>query len=124
MDFKGNDLAKQVEFESFNRQLNTVNRHTGSKLVNAVQKEVHNILQLSKAMIEKEASMLIAEAKTEADKILSLEYSRLEALKSVNPNIRPDELSAIEYERQQLLLNIDQANWRLDSIRLVIVTHQ
>lgn len=36
--FKGNDLAKQVEFESFNRQLNTVNRHTGSKLVNAVQK--------------------------------------------------------------------------------------
>lgn len=124
MDLKGNDLAKQVEFESFNRQLNTVNRHTGSKLVNAVQKEVHNILQLSKTMIEKEASILIAEAKAQADKTLSLEYSRLEALKSVNPNIRPDELSAIEHERQQLLLNIEQANWRLDAIRLVIVTHQ
>ncbi|WGL98786.1 RNA polymerase-associated protein RapA [Arsenophonus sp. aPb] len=124
MDLKGNDLAKQVEFESFNRQLNTVNRHTGSKLVNAVQKEVHNILQLSNTMIEKEASILIAEAKAQADKTLSLEYSRLEALKSVNPNIRPDELSAIEHERQQLLLNIEQANWRLDAIRLVIVTHQ
>ncbi|HGJ5862725.1 MAG TPA: RNA polymerase-associated protein RapA [Arsenophonus nasoniae] len=124
MDLKGNDLAKQVEFESFNRQLNTVNRHTGSKLVNAVQKEVHNILQLSKTMIEKEASILIAEAKAQADKTLSVEYSRLEALKSVNPNIRPDELSAIEDERQQLLLNIEQANWRLDAIRLVIITHQ
>ncbi|MFS1537717.1 MAG: RNA polymerase-associated protein RapA [Candidatus Phlomobacter fragariae] len=124
MDLKGNNLAKQVEFESFNRQLNTVNRHTGSKLVNAVQKKVHNILQLSNSMIEKEANILIAEAKMRADKTLSLEYSRLKALKSVNPNIRLGELSTIEHERQQLLLNIDQANWRLDAIRLVIVTHQ
>ncbi|MFV9997776.1 MAG: RNA polymerase-associated protein RapA [Arsenophonus endosymbiont of Dermacentor nuttalli] len=124
MDLKGNNLAKQVEFESFNRQLSTVNRHTVSKLVNAVQKEVHNILQLSKTIIETEATTLIAEAKKQADKTLSQEYSRLAALKSVNPNIRADELSAIEHERQQLLLNIAQANWRLDAIRLVIVTHQ
>ncbi len=40
--------AAQVEFETFNRQLNAVNRHTGSKLVNAVQQDVHAILQLGK----------------------------------------------------------------------------
>lgn len=45
LDKNGNNLAGQVEFESFNRQLSAVNRHTGSKLVNAVQQDVHAILQ-------------------------------------------------------------------------------
>ncbi len=49
LDKNGNDLAAQVEFETFNRQLNAVNRHTGSKLVNAVQQDVHTILQLGEA---------------------------------------------------------------------------
>lgn len=48
LDKNGNNLAAQVEFETFNRQLNAVNRHTGSKLVNAVQQDVHAILQLGK----------------------------------------------------------------------------
>ena len=47
--------AAQVEFESFNRQLSAVNRHTGSKLVNAVQQDVHAILQLGETQIEKAA---------------------------------------------------------------------
>ena len=59
--------AAQVEFETFNRQLNAVNRHTGSKLVNAVQQDVHAILQLGEAQIEKSARALIDAARNEAD---------------------------------------------------------
>ncbi|PHM48621.1 RNA polymerase-associated protein RapA [Xenorhabdus miraniensis] len=124
LDLKGTNLAPQVEFESFNRQLNAINRHNASKLVNAVQKEVHAILQQSEPLIEKQARKLIEKAKKEADEILSAELSRLEALKAVNPNIRDDELEAIESEHKHLLLNLDQANWRLDAIRLVVVSHQ
>lgn len=124
IDLKGNNLSSQVEFESFNRQLNAINRHMASKLVNAVQNEVHSVLRLSEPMVEKEAKLLIESAKDAADKALTLELSRLEALKAVNPNIRDEELDIIEEERQQLMANIDQATWRLDAIRLVIVTHQ
>ncbi|WP_340620868.1 RNA polymerase-associated protein RapA [Xenorhabdus siamensis] len=124
MDLKGTNLASQVEFEGFNRQLNAINRHNASKLVNAVQKEVHAILQQSEPLIEQQARELIEKAKKEADEVLSAELSRLEALKAVNPNIRDDELEAIESEHKHLLLNLDQANWRLDAIRLVIVSHQ
>ena len=124
IDLKGNNLSSQVEFESFNRQLNAINRHMASKLVNAVQNEVHSVLRLSEPMVEKEAKLLIESAKDAADKALTLELSRLEALKAVNPNIRDEELDIIEEERQQLMTNIDQATWRLDAIRLVIVTHQ
>ncbi|MBQ0684956.1 RNA polymerase-associated protein RapA [Providencia rettgeri] len=124
IDLKGNNLSSQVEFESFNRQLNAINRHMASKLVNAVQNEVHSVLRLSEPMVGTEAKALIESAKEAADKALTLEFSRLEALKAVNPNIRDEELDIIEEERQQLITNIDQATWRLDAIRLVVVTHQ
>ncbi|KHS99664.1 ATP-dependent helicase [Pectobacterium brasiliense] len=124
MDRKGTNLAAQVEFESFNRQLNAVNRHTSSKLVNAVQPDVHAMLQQAEALMETQARQLIAEAQEQADLQLRRELERLEALKAVNPNIREDELTALENQREQVLSNLHEANWRLDAIRLVVVTHQ
>ena len=124
LDKNGNNLAAQVEFETFNRQLSAVNRHTGSKLVNAVQQDVHAILQLGEAQVEKSARALIDAARKEADEKLTSELSRLEALRAVNPNIRDDELSAIESNRQQVMESLDQAGWRLDALRLIVVTHQ
>jgi ATP-dependent helicase HepA len=124
VDKNGTNLAAQVEFESFNRQLSTVNRHTGSKLVNAVQSDVHAILQLAEEKVEAAAQVLIKAAREEADEKLSSELSRLEALKAVNPNIRDDELEAIESNRLQVLESLAQANWRLDALRLIVVTHQ
>ena len=58
------------------------------------------------------------------DDKLTAELSRLEALKAVNPNIRDDELAAIESNRQQVLEALGQAGWRLDALRLIVVTHQ
>ncbi len=113
-----------MEFESFNRQLSAVNRHTGSKLVNAVQQDVHAILQLGEAQVAKAAQALIDAARDEANDKLSAELSRLEALKAVNPNIRDDELAAIESNRQQVMDALAQAGWRLDALRLIVVTHQ
>lgn len=124
VDKKGNNLAAQVEFESFNRQLSTVNRHTGSKLVNAVQPEVHAILQEAEANIAEAANSLIQQARSEAENTLSAELARLAALKIVNPNIRDDEISALETNREQVLDALSQATWRLDALRLIVVTHQ
>ncbi|CAI1692233.1 RNA polymerase-associated protein RapA [Serratia entomophila] len=124
MDRKGTNLAAQVEFESFNRQLNAVNRHTSSKLVNAVQQDVHAMLQQAEGLVEAQARALIEQAQQEADDKLSTELARLEALKAVNPNIRDDEVEALEFNRRQVLANLNEAGWRLDAIRLVVVTHQ
>ncbi len=124
MDSKGNNLANKVEFESFNRQLNSVNRHNGSKLVNAVQKEVHELIRLSEDQAAAEARKLIDDARAKANETLSAELSRLQALSAVNPNIRQDEIDTLEQNREQVLLNLDQAGWRLDALRLIVVTHQ
>ncbi|WP_313158893.1 RNA polymerase-associated protein RapA, partial [Mixta calida] len=73
VDRKGVNLADKVEFESFNRQLNAVNRHNGSKLVNAVQQDVHAILQLAEPQAAEAARKLIDAARAEADEKLSAE---------------------------------------------------
>nr|MBA2815782.1 Ribosomal large subunit pseudouridine synthase A [Candidatus Pantoea persica] len=124
LDRNGINLAGKVEFESFNRQLNAVNRHTSSKLVNAVQQDVHDILVQAEEKVVPEAQALIAAALAEADEKLGAELSRLEALKAVNPNIREDEIEALESNRQQVLESLSQANWRLDALSLIVVTHQ
>jgi len=124
VDRKGTNLAAKVEFESFNRQLNALNRHTGSKLVNAVQQDVHEIIKLSEEQAAVEARKLIDAARSEANEKLSAELSRLLALSAVNPNIRQDEIEALESNREQVLANLDDAGWRLDALRLIVVTHQ
>ncbi|QGX90666.1 RNA polymerase-associated protein RapA [Tatumella sp. TA1] len=124
VDAKGNNLADKVEFESFNRQLNAVNRHTGSKLVNAVQQEVHQMLKTGEQLVTAGAQAVIAEASQTAEKQLTAELARLEALKNVNPNIREDEIDALRDNRQEVLESLSQANWRLDALRLIVVTHQ
>ena len=124
VDKNGTNLAAQVEFESFNRQLSAVNRHTGSKLVNAVQSDVHSILQQAEGKVAEAAQVIIDAARNEANEKLTAELSRLEALRAVNPNIRDDELAAIETNRQQVMVALSEANWRLDALRLIVVTHQ
>ncbi|WP_312265168.1 RNA polymerase-associated protein RapA [Mixta calida] len=124
VDRKGVNLADKVEFESFNRQLNAVNRHNGSKLVNAVQQDVHAILQLAEPQAAEAARKLIDAARAEADEKLSAELERLEALKAVNPNIREDEIAALESNRSEVLASLNDAGWRLDALRLIVVSHQ
>ena len=124
VDRNGNNLAAKVEFESFNRQLNAINRHTGSKLVNAVQQDVHEIIKLSEEPAALEARKLIDAARAEASDKLGAELSRLLALSAVNPNIRQDEIDALESNREQVLASLDDAGWRLDALRLIVVAHQ
>lgn len=124
LDQNGKDLAAQVEFEHFNRQLTALKRHTASKLVSTVQPDVHKLLQTGDQLADQQAKALIDAARQEADESLSAELNRLEALKSVNPTIREDEVDLLASNRQQVLAQLDQANWRLDAIRLIVVTHQ
>ena len=92
--------------------------------MNAVQQDVHAILTQGEESVVSEARAVIDAARAEANEKLGAELSRLNALKAVNPNIRDDEVEALESNRKQVLESLDQANWRLDALRLIVVTHQ
>ncbi len=123
LDAKGNNLSAKVEFEGFNRQLSPVNRHLASKLVNSVQKEIHVLIAQAEQEIVKEQVTVREAAQAEMETSLRAELDRLQALKAVNPNIRDDELELIESQIQDLTGYISKAQVQLDSLRLIVVSH-
>lgn len=123
VDARGNDLSSQVEFESFNRQLSPVNRHLASKLVTSVQKEVHQLIEVAEGQVAEKVEQIRAKAQEEMNSSLNGELERLQALKAVNPNIRDQELEAIESQIRDLTGYIAQAQVQLDSLRLIVVAH-
>ncbi|MCP3697911.1 MAG: hypothetical protein GY920_05035, partial [Aliivibrio sp.] len=54
---------------------------------------------------------------------LNAELERLQALKAVNPNIRDEELTQIETQISELSGYIGKAQVQLDSLRLIVVSH-
>ncbi|EKO5124456.1 RNA polymerase-associated protein RapA [Vibrio fluvialis] len=123
MDARGNDLSAQVEFEAFNRQLSPVNRHLASKLVSSVQNDVHRLITASEVPVMEQVGAIREQAQKEMHQILNGELERLQALKAVNPNIRDEEIEVLEQQIQELTGYIAQAQYQLDSLRLIVVAH-
>ena len=123
MDARGNDLSAQVEFDSFNRQLSPVNRHLASKLVSSVQADIHGLIEAGEAQVLPKVEEVREQAQQDMQANLNGELERLQALKAVNPNIRDEELEAIETQITQLTGYISKAQVQLDSLRLIVVSH-
>jgi ATP-dependent helicase HepA len=123
MDARGNDLSEQVEFESFNRQLSPVGRHIATKLIASVQKEVHTLIEAADASVEQKLQAVRQQAQQDMQASLNSELERLQSLKAVNPNIRDEELKVIEEQITELSGYIAQAQIQLDSLRLIVVSH-
>jgi ATP-dependent helicase HepA len=123
MDGRGNDLSAQVEFDSFNRQLSPVNRHLASKLVSSVQSDIHKLIEAGERMADEKVTAVREQAQQEMQASLNGELERLQALKAVNPNIRDEEIEAIDVQIKELTQYISKAQVQLDSLRLIVVSH-
>ncbi len=123
LDGKGNDLSAQVEFESFNRQLSPVGRHIATKLVSSVQAQVHQLVAAGDTLIVEKVEAIRNQAQQEMQASLNSELERLQALKAVNPNIRDEEIDAIDEQIKELTGYIGQAQYQLDSLRMIVVSH-
>lgn len=122
LDQRGNNLAENIDFQRLQKRLKAINRHTASKLVHILQKEIKSILQLGDLPAGQLAQDIINSAHQTASQTLDSEISRLQALKTINPSIRDDELHALLHNREQVLDSLQQARWRLDALRLIVVS--
>ncbi|SJN59880.1 RNA polymerase-associated protein RapA [Vibrio ruber DSM 16370] len=124
LDAQGNDLSSQVPFEGFNRQLSPVNRHLANKLVTSVQQDVHQLIQTSEVVVQEKVESIRQAAQQEMESVLNRELERLQALKAVNSNIRDEEIEILGNQISALSVLIQQAQYQLDSLRLIVVSHQ
>lgn len=98
----------------------------GDRLIDlAPQRKV--LATLVPPMLDRARDAAAAAAKTRidvalaaADAALSAEVARLAALMRVNPGVRPEELAALQAERDAVLAALPTARPRIDSLRLVV----
>ena len=120
MDAKGNNLASQVSFNGLEKQLKPVNRQMANQIVKMARRNIEKLIKLSEQKVAEQAAEIIAQAKVEANSKLQAELHRLKALKSVNKNIRDDEIQALEQQLNETFAQLELANWRLDSLRVIV----
>ncbi|WP_373779140.1 RNA polymerase-associated protein RapA [Glaesserella sp.] len=120
LDAKGNDIASQVSFAGLEKQLKPVNKQMANKIAKMARTEIEKLITLGETKIAPQAESLIAQAKHNADHTLTAEWHRLTSLQAVNKNIRVDEVKALEQLREDSLAQLEQANWRLDSLRVIV----
>ncbi|WGE89742.1 RNA polymerase-associated protein RapA [Actinobacillus arthritidis] len=120
LDNKGNDMAAQVSFAGLEKQLKPVNKQMANKIAKMAQADIKKLISISEQKIAVKLPELIEKASQEADSILSAELQRLTSLQAVNKNIRADEIEALEQQRVESLNQIALANWRLDSLRVIV----
>ncbi|ARD21007.1 MULTISPECIES: RNA polymerase-associated protein RapA [Shewanella] len=123
LDKNGQNLAEKVDYSSFDKQLSAVNRHIASKLVNASQPILHPLLAKGEEQAQAALANLVEQAREKMTTQLNGELTRLESLKAVNPNIRDSELDYIRNQMAELNSYIDDSQFQLDAIRMVLVSH-
>ncbi|WP_150539959.1 RNA polymerase-associated protein RapA [Actinobacillus vicugnae] len=120
LDNKGNDMAAQVSFAGLEKQLKPVNKQMANKIAKMAQADIKKLISVSEQAISAKLSALIEKASQAADSTLSAELHRLTSLQAVNKNIRADEIAVLEQQRLESLKQIALANWRLDSLRVIV----
>ena len=120
LDGKGNDMAEQVSFKGLEKQLKPVNKQMANKIAKMARSDIEKLITFSEQKIIEKAEKMILDAKQNAEHTLSSELHRLTSLQAVNKNIRADEIQALEQLKTDSLEHLEQATWRLDSLRVIV----
>ena len=79
-------------------------------------------MSLAKNQAEQKLQEILTGAEGAMREDLGAELSRLEALQSVNPSIRQEELDHLRHCIDECAIHIAHANLQLQALRLVITT--
>lgn len=91
--------------------------------MSSVQADVHRLIEAGNGAVEEKVIAVREDAHKAMYASLNGELERLQALKAVNPNIRDEEIEAIESQITELDGYIIKAQVQLDSLRLIVVSH-
>ena len=74
-------------------------------------------------LAQQQLSDIVAQASNKMKQSLNAELARLEALSAVNPSIRQDELATMRELRDNADNYLQKAQVKLDSLRVILVSH-
>lgn len=122
VDARGKDLAALLPHQRLNTLVERLGKTTALEVIKQVRPEVESKMIMATTMAEQQLGEVLSEAEQNMNTILGEELQRLQALRSVNPSIREEEIDHIKLRIDECAIHIQHANLQLQALRLIITT--
>lgn len=122
VDHNLTDLSRERSWASTAASLSTPARSWLGQFPEIKERLLPELLAAGRRFSEQAAARAVLRAKASVEKVVGGEAARLERLSRINPAIREDEIRRAKDEAKTLVIHIDQARLRLDSLRLIKVS--
>lgn len=119
----GADLTEVITEKHFSALGKRVGKNIAFNLVKHARDEISSLSTKLEQQIAEIEQKLFSEAREEVELQHKREKDRLIQLAKINPNIRKEEIDAIDLHLEELVAAIDTATLKMDAIRVAIVTH-
>ena len=122
IDQRGKDIAHAISHSKLNEAISRIRRDAGAKIIRRIKSDVEEKLKIASA----KAGLLLTDARESAREnmtaTLGKEVDRLEALKSINPSVRQEEIVQLRQRISATQTYIEKSNLELQGIRVIITT--
>ncbi len=119
---QGQDLSETISHSQLSRLAGRIPKTTARQLVSHARARIENLVEGAHQQINTLTSQWISTAEDNASQLLESELQRLQQLAKRNANIRQMEIDHLQQVKADTVKAIRSAQWRLDAIRVVIVT--
>jgi ATP-dependent helicase HepA len=120
LDAEGRDRAEDFPHQRLRGQCLTRNRRLAHAIIKAKTTTLETMIEAGELQANEAAAALEVAARARMTGELDAEIARLRALARVNPNIRAEEITALEERRDRLSRYLTRVRLHLDALRLVV----
>ncbi len=120
LDAEGRDRAEDFPHQRLRGQCLTRNRRLARAIIQAKTATLETMMEEGERRAAQTAAGLEVAARAHMTEELTAEIARLRALARVNPNIRAEEITALEERRDRLSRYLTRVRLHLDALRLIV----
>ena len=115
------DMAHRIQFQTFTKEVLDVPASALQKIIDSQADGIKAMLEQANSKADKYLVEHTRTASMNAREAMDAELLRLHELGKLNPNVREEEIEYLAMSKEFLLNAIDNAQMRLDAIRIIIV---
>ena len=117
------DLSEKIDISTLHRQLIKVKKSQGRVLIQSERDTIQKMIQRSEEQAHLKSQKIIRKACEKFQQQISMDITRLETLKTVNPNIRDDEIEFLKTRQKSGQSALEKAALKLDAVRVIVTMH-
>lgn len=122
IDSHNRNLSKALKHSVMNKYAEHIKKRTLEELIKQARPQIQSLLEKSDKLAAPKQEELIQASQALLEKESRQDIERLRALAEVNPNIRQEEISQLEENAKSLAHYLQNAQLKLDAIRVALVT--